>query len=118
MDEAMYDEGCDTDGDKEEALPSKEEIEALVAHAENPVFNNISVTHQVIDANINSNITAVDPGLFFLISDEDIDKMKVKGLQYELKKHALTNNATSSPEIPGFAEGAYWEELSSRVLLL
>eukprot|EP00957_Ditylum_brightwellii_P117704 8978594-Ditylum_brightwellii.AAC.1 len=75
MDEAMYSEGYDTDGD----------IEALVEAIENPVHNNNTLC-QVIDDIININITAVDPGSFVLISDEDIDQMRVKDLQDELKK--------------------------------
>eukprot|EP00957_Ditylum_brightwellii_P043285 3280547-Ditylum_brightwellii.AAC.1 len=56
----MYDEGYDTDGDigpfynsveheedlapniEEETLPSKEELEALMPQAENPINNNIN----------------------------------------------------------------------------
>eukprot|EP00957_Ditylum_brightwellii_P182787 13922432-Ditylum_brightwellii.AAC.1 len=63
IDEDMCNEGYDTDGEigpfydsveheenlalniEEEALPSKEELEALMAWAENPVYNNNSMTH-------------------------------------------------------------------------
>eukprot|EP00957_Ditylum_brightwellii_P199495 15207489-Ditylum_brightwellii.AAC.1 len=52
INEALYEEGYDTDGDKEEeAFPSREEFEAMVARAENPVNNNTNpvnnnTTHQ------------------------------------------------------------------------
>eukprot|EP00957_Ditylum_brightwellii_P061935 4700354-Ditylum_brightwellii.AAC.1 len=81
IDEVMCNEGYDTDGNmnpfydsveheedlthniEEEALPSKEELEALMACTENP-----------------------GPGSFVLISDEDNYQMKVRELQDELKK--------------------------------
>eukprot|EP00957_Ditylum_brightwellii_P069529 5280364-Ditylum_brightwellii.AAC.1 len=71
--------------EEEEALPSKEELEDLVARAENPVCNN-DMTHQAVDDNINSDLTAGNPGSFALISDENIDQMMVRELQDRMRK--------------------------------
>eukprot|EP00957_Ditylum_brightwellii_P146012 11119481-Ditylum_brightwellii.AAC.1 len=110
MDKFMYDERYDTDGDKgpvyksidhevdlgvnieEEAHLSKENFETLMANTENHVHddsNNNDVVHCIVDGNINRNTAAGDPGSFVLIFDEDIDRIKVKDLQDELKEHGL-----------------------------
>eukprot|EP00957_Ditylum_brightwellii_P211265 15365966-Ditylum_brightwellii.AAC.2 len=99
------DEGYDTDGGKgpfyesvdhkvelginieEKTLPPKKELGALVVCAENPVHDNDNAICHIVDGYINSNITDGDPGSFVFISDEDINKMKAKGLQEELKKY-------------------------------
>eukprot|EP00957_Ditylum_brightwellii_P176250 13420144-Ditylum_brightwellii.AAC.1 len=85
MDEVMYDKGYDTDGDivpfydsveheeylspsiEEETLPSKEELEALIAWTENPVNNGTT-------SQFENDITVGDTGTFVLISDKDMKK--------------------------------------------
>eukprot|EP00957_Ditylum_brightwellii_P125245 9547531-Ditylum_brightwellii.AAC.1 len=96
---------------EEEAPPSNKELESLMAWTENHVCNNNNMTDQVVNDNINSNITAGDPGSFILISGEDMDKSRVEELQDKLKKQAPTTIASSLSEIPGFPDGPYWEEL-------
>eukprot|EP00957_Ditylum_brightwellii_P124134 9462754-Ditylum_brightwellii.AAC.1 len=112
IDETMYNKGYAID--EEEALPSKKELAALVAYAENPVHNNTNITCCVVDDNINSDFTAGDPGSSVLISDKNIDQMRQAMLDRVViidENTALTNAATSSNKILGFPEGVYWEDL-------
>eukprot|EP00957_Ditylum_brightwellii_P191936 14610499-Ditylum_brightwellii.AAC.1 len=100
IDEVLYEEGYDTDGDigpfydsveheedlvlniEKEALPSREEFEAIVAWAENPINNDTTRQGKNDD-------TVGDAGSFVLISDEDMKKMENKELQDELGKQEL-----------------------------
>ena len=160
IDEELYEEGYDTDGDigpfydaveheedlasniEEEALPSREDYEAIVARAENPINNNTNPVNNDMTRRGENDDTIGDAGTFVLISDEDMNKMRNKELQDELGKRGLvkrgwkselvahlkkamrdgvlivddnaastTNIEPSSAELPGFSDGAYWEEL-------
>eukprot|EP00957_Ditylum_brightwellii_P086861 6611273-Ditylum_brightwellii.AAC.1 len=128
---------------KEDPMPSKEEFDAIVWMAENPVH--------VDTDDVNVADVSVDgvEGQFEFITEEKISKMAVNLLQDELGKRGLVkrgrkqellawlrkdmagkvvlvdanrsnrsrgnNTATDtvpSKEIPGLAEGSYWEELT------
>eukprot|EP00957_Ditylum_brightwellii_P030976 2346797-Ditylum_brightwellii.AAC.1 len=119
---------------EEEALPPKEALEALMIWAENPINNGMK-------CQVKNDVTAENAGTFAFISDKDVKKMRVKELQDELQKWgcikrgrtsesiahlkkvmldrtlivddnaAPTNTETSSSELPGFPDEAYWEEL-------
>eukprot|EP00957_Ditylum_brightwellii_P047727 3625769-Ditylum_brightwellii.AAC.1 len=81
---------------KEEALPSREEFEAIVAREENPVNNDTNLVNNNMTHLGENDDTIGDAATFVLISDEDLNKMKNKELQDELGKQGLIKRGQKS----------------------